>query len=206
MLSAAVLDLDASLVDTYGGSQDWSEVEGDGRPKIKERLFTISPTGEHMFGSKRPHCLNFLKTCYAVFDIVGVWSAGSEPYVNEVTLELFKTMPRMPDFIWTKADCSQTYYEDTNVIVRQKPLEKLWFHFPNIDRKRTLLFDDMQDVCSQNPLNHILLPQWKGNMSAFHKDDDVLEVMSDWLQHDLKGVKDFRTVEPPKLGTGFYHF
>lgn len=192
--SVLVLDLDATLVDTYGGDEDWLEVEGENRPVAKSRIFSISSNDTYMMGAKRPGLESFLSTAFDVFDVVGVWSAGSKCYVDQVILDVFKSSPRSPDFVWSKDDCPYGFIEHNETYVRQKPLVLLWDQFPHFDPKRTILVDDAEDVCAQNPLNHILIPPWNGKLEALHKEDNVLPTLTKWMREKLPGCKDFRAV------------
>ena len=71
MRSAAILDLDATLVNTFGDERDWSETEGEDRNPAKQRIFNLCvDKSMFMWGTKRPYAKEFLRTCFENFDIV----------------------------------------------------------------------------------------------------------------------------------------
>lgn len=197
MHSVVVLDLDATLVNIFGDVRNWIEVNGECRDDQCKRLIDFRiPTG-FLWGTKRPNIEVFLQSCFRNFDVVGVWSAGNYEYVHEIVREVFKS--RSPDFIWTKEDCVTCYHEDDETYVKSKPLSKLWKHFPNFDRKRTLLIDDAPDVCAQNPLNHVLVPPWEGTWDTLFKDDNVLKILQTWFDTKIRTTDDLTIIPYPDL-------
>jgi len=203
MKSVLVLDLDATLVNTFGTLDDWKEVNGECRTEHCRRLFTLNSESGFLWGTKRPHLDHFLETCFDHFDIVGVWSAGAYKYVNEIAADIFRDYT--VDFIWSKEDCISCYVEANETYVRSKPLVKLWDQYPDFDRKRTLLLDDAPDVCAQNPLNHVLIPPWGGSWDSLSKPDDVLLVMSAWIRENVQSKSDFTTTKMPNLSAGVHN-
>lgn len=204
MKSVLVLDLDATLVNTFGNINDWIEVDEECRTEQCKRLFSVKSEAGFLWGAKRPHLDHFLETSFNNFDVVGVWSAGSYQYVNEIATDICRNYAL--DFIWTKEDCVTCYVEENDSYVRSKPLFKLWDEYPEFDMKRTLLADDAPDVCAQNPLNHILVPPWQGRWDSLTKSDDVLIVFSEWILENAKTEPDFTTIKMPNLESGFYNF
>ena len=200
MSSVVVLDLDSTLVNTFGERDTWHEVNGECRAEQCERLFNLNSESGFMWGTKRPNLSKFLNSCFRNFDIVGVWSAGSYVYVHEVVEVIFGQ--RSPRFVWTKDDCVSCFAEQGGVYVNSKPLIKLWSKYPHFDPKRTLLIDDSPDVCAQNPLNFIHVPPWDGTWDSLSKSDNVLAKLSDWMD-SLKSVSDFTLHPVIDLTDGF---
>lgn len=193
--SCAVLDLDSTLIHTFGSFQTWQYVEKEPSERIRKRLFDIKTCGEFMWGTKRPYTSEFLQSCFETFDIVGVWSAGMKDYVHEIVAEIFTGAGiRCPDFIWSRKDCEDYFNEQTCSIVKQKPLSKLYSHFPELDNKRTLIFDDYTDVCWQDTMYHVHVPAWRGNFDTLTKADIHLKSLSKWIREDLPSSTDYKTV------------
>ena len=204
MQSVVVLDLDATLVNTFGNAENWNEVDGECRTEQCKRIFVVNSESGFVWGAKRPNLDTFLNSCFHNFDVVGVWSAGSYQYVNEIANEIFTE--NTPDFVWTKEDCVTCYVEEDETYVRSKPLVKLWDAFPDFDKRRTLLIDDAPDVCAQNPLNHVLIPSWTGKWDTLSKPDEVLNILSTWFRTDAKFSPDLTTAKIPDLSSGFHNF
>ena len=177
MKSCAVLDLDSTLVNMFGTDKEWNYMLGETRQDVLANTLDVKVHGNFMWGAKRPHCNAFLKACYETFDMVGVWSAGSVDYVDQIVEELFAPLGLRPAFVWAKPMCVDTAVESdrgsipegTELLkVKQKPLSKLFHAFPQIDPKRTLIFDDMKDVCEQDVLYHVHVPGFDGTFDTLH--------------------------------------
>jgi hypothetical protein len=190
--SCAVIDLDATLVHIWGDETDWYLVEGEERPKAVDRLVDIRFDRDFMWGTRRPHTDDFLEACFSCFDVVGVWSAGVAPYVNEIVEEVFIARGFKPHFTWSKTECVKTYHEESRQQIYQKPLTKLYNKIGNIDSNRTLLFDDNLWACEQDPLNHVLLPPWCGDMKTLHFDDDALLRLSKWIEQKVAPAENYK--------------
>lgn len=189
MASCAVLDIDSSLVDMFGTSHNWPNAKAHAEKK-NSRIVYLDKTYSFMWGTKRPHLEHFLETCKQNFDMVGVWSAGQHQYVTEVVKEIF---PYEPDFVWTRNDCvmSKTYKGD---VYRQKPLILLKSRLPQIDLKRTLIFDDYQVVCEQDTLNHIYLRPWEFQFDGITKPDPTLCNAAKWIKENVRNSDDYRFI------------
>ena len=192
MDSAIILDLDATLVDTFGSQRDWHLAIQELSKRKNDRIFQINADGLFLWGTKRPYTDTFLKSCFENADVVGVWSAGSKEYVDEVVQELFVSAPRSPDFVWSKEDCTPTLCKDK--IVKQKPLSKFWSAHPHVDPNRTIIFDDAKRVCAQHPRNHIMVKPWEGGVETLQKEDDTLRVLTTWISENMSRSKDITTI------------
>ena len=170
---------------------------GERRKKVLANTLTIKVDGNFMWGAKRPHCDEFLTTCFETFDLVGVWSAGSVEYVDEIVQELFGTRWKLA-FIWAKPMCVESIViggtdSDPEVLKnRQKPLSKLFKEFPYIDPNRTLIFDDMIEVCQQDSLHHVHVPAFTGKYDSLHSEDDSLLRLSNWMKTQLTKFHDYK--------------
>ena len=195
MKSCCVLDLDSTLVNMFGTDKDWSYTHGEKRPSVLASILDIKVSGGFMWGAKRPHCDLFLKTCFDLFDVVGVWSAGSTAYVEEVVVELFNVQNNLyPKFVWSKPKCVNGLIEDNFLRIKQKPLSLLFSEYPEIDPNRTLLIDDMQEVCEQDTLMHVHVPAFGGTFESLHSKDDTLLRLNNWMMSELPKSKDYKSI------------
>lgn len=200
--SCCVLDLDSTLVNTFGSEANWHLVVGETRKVPTERLFNLRFEELFMWGSERPYCYEFLDACFRNFDVVGIWSAGIQPYVHEIAYEVFAKKGFPPDFVWSKEDCVQTYNEEIEKPVRQKPLSKIYATLGDIDPKRTLLFDDNSLVCEQDALNHVTVPPWCGELESLHAPDNCLLLAAKWLDEKVAKANDYTTLSNKEIFTG----
>jgi hypothetical protein len=152
-----------------------------------------------MWGATRPHCETFLESCFNTFDIVGIWSAGVEPYVQQIAYEVFSSKGFVPHFVWSKEDCVQTYHEESEKVVRQKPLSKIYSTFGDIDPRKTLIFDDNSLVCEQDALNHVTIPAWCGDLETLHVPDNCLLLASEWLDQKVSKADNYISLSHKEL-------
>ena len=75
-----------------------------------------------MWGTKRPHVDDFIDHCFETFDMVIIWSAGTEKYVNKVVENLF--YKRKPHHVFHRDHCLMSLTHNGEEI-RQKPLSLL---------------------------------------------------------------------------------
>jgi TFIIF-interacting CTD phosphatase-like protein len=85
------------------------------------------------------------------------------------------------------------------MMIKQKPLIKVWRAFPDIDRDRTLIIDDMEEVCIQDAEHQILIPPWCGSLDSVHKHDDSLLNLSNWMKNKLPVSSDYKRVSTKGL-------
>ncbi len=191
MKSCAIIDLDSTVVNTFGTENNWSFVAHETRPGVKKRIYDIKVNGNFMWGTRRPFHKEFLNACLKYFDIVGVWSAGSAPYVKEIVEEVFE---QRPYFVWSKNDCTVGFLEEGYLRVRQKPLSKLFEEYPMIDPNRTLIFDDVESVCEQDSLLHVHVPPWHGDLETLYLEDTHLQSLSKWIATKIPNSQDYKTI------------
>lgn len=190
MSSCAVIDLDSTLINTFGYIDNWDRVSHITETRKKDRIFHIKTGSQFMWGTVRPHTSDFLNACFGTFDIVGVWSAGTNKYVKEIVEEVF---PQKPQFVWNREKCVDSIDHD-GVSIKQKPLRVLHNAYPNIDPKRTLLFDDHLIVCQQDTLYHVHIIPWESNFDGLHKPDDTLKKVATWIRKEVRNVEDYKTI------------
>lgn len=205
MKSCVVIDLDSSIIHTFGNADNYKFVDFEANTRYKHKIFSIRADSVMRWGTIRPGTKEFLNSCYANFDCVVVWSAGTYDYVYKIVEDVF---PVRPDVIWTRQDCVETLcdfegvvfderFEDENksTKVLQKPLEKLWTSYPDINPKKTVMVDDYIDVCLQNSLYHIHITAWDKAFESLNQCDPVLIRLAKWLP-TLKTYDDYKFASP----------
>ena len=189
--SCVVLDLDSTLIHTFGSQSQWSFVESHDSSRIKNRIFDVKVSDQLMWGSLRPYTKLFISTCFETFDLVGIWSAGTSEYVREIIREVFD---QQPHFIWTRKDCQLFFDQENGHKILQKPLTKLFEKYQQLDPLRTMIIDDYTDVCRQDTLYHVHIPVWGGKFESLTSIDRSLKQLSSWMKTSLKDQTDFKFV------------
>ena len=193
--SCGVLDLDSTLVNIFGHRGNWDNVSLETRKK-NNRIIVVDLKTEFMWGTKRPYIPEFLDACFKTFDMMIVWSAGSEAYVKNIVETLFTK--QKPHYIFSRNDCVMSISQEGDE-VRQKPLSLLKQRVPELDLKRTLIFDDFQEVCEQDILNHVHVDPWEGDFDGLTKRDTVLFDIVKWLP-ELRKYTDYRIAPHKRFG------
>ncbi|KAF5182515.1 Haloacid dehalogenase-like hydrolase (HAD) superfamily protein, partial [Thalictrum thalictroides] len=116
----------------------------------------------------RPFCCDFLKFCFAKFD-VGVWSSRTKKNVDSVINFIMPDKKQELLFCWDQSHCTETGFNtvenDCKPLVF-KELKKLWDkHEPNLpwekgeyNESNTLLLDDSPYKALLNPPNTAIFP------------------------------------------------
>ncbi|XP_078178492.1 uncharacterized protein LOC144572702 isoform X4 [Carex rostrata] len=117
-------------------------------------------------GFKRPFCVDFLKFCFANFE-VGVWSSRKQYNLAEAVHHLFGEMKNKLLFCWDQSKCTDTKFET----VEKKPLffkelNKLWekveanlpWEKGRFTPSNTLLVDDSPCKALRNPPYTAIFP------------------------------------------------
>ena len=199
-----VLDLDETFVHTISETKkDWELAKSLATEETNKRLYTIEDENKFMWGVIRPYHTEFLDACYSNFDIVGVWSAGTKLYVDDIVEYIFKSNGYEPHFIWSRTDCDNIYdkdYEDTRILY--KPLNKLYYNFEELNKYNTIIVDDNTEVCSKNSLNHILISKWKPKITEINKEDNVLLFYAEWMNSlDYDDYDSMKDIPLPKISS-----
>lgn len=179
--SCCVLDLDSTLVDTFGLEADCHLMQ-----ERNPIVFDICVRKTFMWGTVRPHFKEFLRACFRTFDVVGVWSAGNKSYVKAIVEEIFVRNGFMPAFVWTNEMCEIV---DDDI---HKPLRKVYAAFPDIDQKRTLLFDDLESCGAYDKENFVNVPAWSYGIESMSMDDHVLFHLSKWIREKVSKSKNYK--------------
>ncbi|XP_078178517.1 uncharacterized protein LOC144572720 [Carex rostrata] len=130
-------------------------------------------------GFKRPFCVDFLKFCFANFE-VGVWSSRKQYNLVEAVHHLFGEMKNKLLFCWDQSKCTDTKFET----VEKKPLffkelNKLWekveanlpWEKGRFTPSNTLLVDDSPCKALRNPPYTAIFPY---PYTFYNKEDNSL--------------------------------
>lgn len=188
--SCLVLDLDETLVHFFGSKEDWKYMKNYDNNQVKSRILDITVEDDFMWGIARPHYDKFLKEIFDIFDIVGVWSAGTEDYVQAIVKLIFPH--KKPYFVWSRSKCeTMITHNDT---IRQKPLAKLLEMYKEIDPDRIIIIDDRTEVCEQDTLHHIDIPTWDATFEDIDRTDTALLSLLTFMKQKLSKAKNFKLV------------
>lgn len=169
-----------------------------------DRLYKLLvPTGvgdAELWGVTRPHCKRWLRFCFDYFHMVGIWSAGSKPYVEAMVETLFSGLPP-PDVVFTADDTLFTRVDsDSLTRVPEKPILKLVKSHPmfqNMNLTNTLILDDNASNFNFNVDNGILIPAYNPELrpDILLQTDNRLRELEDWLmQPGVINALDVRTL------------
>lgn len=188
---AIIFDLDQTLVATqeYCSREKEQILTNPKFESLRKRMYDLStkPSSPgkipwNFWGLTRPHLQEFLDFAFSYFRVVGVWSAGTKDYVDEIVKFIFPEGKRQPHIVFTRDDIIQT--EETEV---GKPLIKLYNHNEVFQRymneKNTLIIDDNLTTSIYNSENIVHIPKYDPpcNLNAMEKDDIALLQLKQWL-------------------------
>ena len=123
----------------------------------------------------RPGTRQFIKNCKKLFDVIGIWSHGTEDWVEDF-LKHIKISRKYFDFVL----CRHHPGDWT------KPL--VWIHKKyGTDPKKTVMIDDTPDVVVRNKTNVFIVPEYVSSSK-----DRVLERLETYLFELVKIDGDFR--------------
>ena len=175
-----IFDLDETLVSTIPRDQlprAWRTMDTDDYDYAYEPDDTV--------GFIRPYCKKLLDVSFKYFDMVGIWTAGSQDYASTIVPVVFGE--RTPSFVWTREESvlslnGQYFY---------KPLSKLWQSQRKIDIARTIIVDDRLETAIANPANLILMPKFRATDSNAFKDVELLKLAAFIKEIGTSDVDDY---------------
>jgi len=192
-----ILDLDETLVHTFDITDDFQAFSDDLSDEQKQRVYVLKfPGGETLVGYIRPHAEEFLKTAFEEFETVGVWSAGTEYYVNLIVGLLFTD--QKPLFVMSRDQCNELIVGKETTPCRYKPLEVVYHHYPDHNESNTVIVDDRHDICSLNCMNNIRIPEFQINSRTYYDlvDDSTLLTLAKWFQsEEFRKARDVRSIK-----------
>lgn len=171
-----VLDLDetlihAALISDTGGHYD--------RPSD----FYVADVQYKVY--KRPGVHDFLEHCFSTFKSVGLWTAGTLPYAQEILPHLCD-MSRF-SFVWGRERCTRQKNMETWEEYWVKDIQKLKkFGF---SKSQILCVDDSPEKFERSFGNYIYIPPFEGD-----PDDGYLVLLRQFLDQ-LGPLPDMRSVE-----------
>jgi len=221
-----ILDLDETAVHSYENPEFidrygiYSDPETSrkfhplGVPQVAYSMFLVLPNGalSRTWGLYRPNIYEFLRFAKGYFRNIIVWSAGIDPYVNEIVKGLFleSGLPT-PKVVWCRSNCS--IYQD----IYHKPIHDLITYISNsphstlkIDPKWTIIVDDRLHTFMQNPNSGVLIPPYHpGNNrpgkiptmeDLLDRSDDALLKLMEWLKRpEVMHAPDIRDMDKTKI-------
>jgi TFIIF-interacting CTD phosphatase-like protein len=205
-LKCIVLDIDETLLCTQKMPYELSnfilknEKDEKFNPLI-DRFYKISidtsdnPTPIIMNGVFRPHLPEFLNFCKENFELVIIWSAGSQEYVESI-VKLFKQKFMFePHFFMTKNDLvfiDDGFYKELEKIIADRIFLKNIISLNNM-----IVLDDNEMTFDLNYDNAIHIPQYNPSISfeSLLKDDDCLLLTMKFLSDPaVKYCQDIRKI------------
>lgn len=194
-----ILDLDETLVHSW---EDPDFLEMLGIYVDVETYRKFHPTGsqqicysfeidfsdseKRFWGLHRPHLHEFLCFARQYFDNIIVWSAGIQPYVQEITRQVFlDTGLPPPKLIWSRTNCSlyqKTYHKPIHELTVD--LSNRYYGSLKINPESTLILDDKIYTFMENPQNGVLIPPYcpgKDRESGNPEMEDLLDRSDDAL-------------------------
>lgn len=130
------------------------------KPKLNEEfpdyvgyVHEATLLGKH-YTWKRPHLDEFLQYAFEHFE-VAVWSSAWRENVDKLCEFVFTPEQRaLLLFEWdqTNCDCVEPHPDPAETKpLYEKPLQKVWKHFPKYDESNTIIFDDSPLKMRNNP-------------------------------------------------------
>lgn len=170
-----VIDLDECLVKMFADEWDLYEriMRSPSLLSLRGRTVVVRlDDGMYIWGIKRPHLREFIMFCFARFDTVSVWSAGTFDYVHLVTRQLFRDV-HLPDIVLTRLNVENgergSYW---------KPLDRFYRMVDDgsVGPSNTFLLDNRPENFVKNVGNGIHIPDYdpEPTVEELSRDDDSL--------------------------------
>lgn len=145
-LTCLVLDLDETLIHTW--KRDDPRLQKKAKTEASDRYYEFKLDDDYLYwGVLRPDVADFLKYAFRKFDIVGIWTAATADYANEIKNRLEQESEFNFHFVWSREMCTLVKGEYI------KPLARLFSSFPDIDPDNTVMLDDKRTIAVYNPRN-----------------------------------------------------
>lgn len=177
-----VLDLDETLVHSFCDTEEErkSNIDSEHTAKVGKhiRYYEFHDTNGRVWGMKRPYVTEFLKFCNDYFDNIGIWSAGTQNYVESIVKALGGDGSIFtPAFILSRKQC------DVHKGDKKKPLWLIYQNYPEFSSSNTLFIDDNYNYAEENLLNWIQIPLYDPvGDEIFSESDTSLKTVEKWLK------------------------
>lgn len=203
-----VFDMDETLLHTFDTrkTMDFYDMQKLVKSKDVSRMFSDQPflfSEEHWVAIKRPGCDDILRYSIDNFDVVVIWSAGSDDYVIAMCKELLKIFTvhdRIKVKIFPQSKCYNVKMpEYENGMARTKPLLKLIPFFPDITMENIIFVDDNEDNGMHNEENFLMIPKFKprcsvGSIRRSNRDRCLITLLEFLEKKDVKKSKNLVSV------------
>lgn len=145
-----ILDIDGTLVHTVAQHEGMIFGEPD-----------YEDLDLHLCSYKRPGLDTFMEFCFTHFQSVSLWTAGTQEYADFIARSIapkgFQFL-----FILSRVHCKDHPAIDGTLV---KDMNDLWrsdiAKTFQITEENSLIVDDNEDYCSNNPNNSIIIKTWK---------------------------------------------
>jgi len=220
-----ILDLDESAVHSWENGQfvEYYGIYSDpvvyrkfhplGSPQIAYSMLLNLPNGPaRIWGLTRPYLYEFLAWANTYFDNIIVWSAGIQPYVEEIIRQIFlEAGLRSPKLVWARnrtPNYNGMYHKPIAEIIRE--LTTRPYTTVEIDPKWTVVVDDKQHTFMLNPNSGILIPPYHPGRQRHDKiptmedlldrsDRCLLQLMAWFERPDVKSAPDITMVDKTRI-------
>jgi hypothetical protein len=147
----------------------------------------------------RPGLIDFLTRCFVHFEVV-FWDSKSEVYMDDIIPAMLGRMKEgttfKPLFVWSRKECKVTKFEDGIPLEWGKPLQKVFWRYPEFNHANTVMIDHKICRLGGNPATNLIIP------TAFYVvelqkvgDDKAFMKTSLWPQlqtlYRCKGIEQF---------------
>jgi hypothetical protein len=172
-----IFDIDETLVHTFDSKNGYKSAE---KNPLYE-LYTMDIEDDFFWGYVRPFARELLVTC-SKYGNIAFWSAGDEDYVREIVKILLKPIPEVrPMFVWSRSSCvympeNKLNKKTLNEGDLKKPLEKVCLQ-KNILMDNIIIFDDRNDVGSENLANLLWVNAFRPDKKNHNDDKELLDII-----------------------------
>ena len=179
-----VLDLDATLVDSYideGAKELYDLIQRYAKvhnPDFMKRVVKFRIPGVIDFGFTilRPYTMEFLNFASRFFRKISVWTAGTKDYAEEMVRILFQPPLMIPEIVFSRDDCLSTKIK--------------------VPKKASTLLNNLKDMMQQaspsNPTTRMLykplISLAKFEFDIMNQDKEVTLTNNDDVEKLLKDI------------------
>lgn len=187
---AIVWDLDQTLVHSSSDMGAYTRLQLYSNPDnmdIRGRVvkFDFIFEGEpHTFWTIfRPGAFEAMKFSFEHFRHVIVWSAGVDPYVEQIVKYLFNGLPQ-PDRWFGRSSCVPKILPDGKILYT-KPMQELCKMVPGVEMNSVTIIEDRAAVLATNIENGILISAYEivyPTPTSIRNPDNELHKLMRWYK------------------------
>lgn len=216
-----ILDLDETLVHSWENPDFLEKYEIYSNPS-RYRLFhpvgssqiaysmaleMPNNTKSRIWGLHRPHLYEFLNFAGHYFDNIIVWSAGIQPYVEEITKQIFlESGLNPPKMVWSRSNCQNyngLYHKPIYELISE--LSQRQYQTFEVDPRWTLIVDDRSHTFMLNTQSGVLIPPYHPGKyptleQLLDRSDTALLKLKSWLERpEVKDAPDVRLLDKSRI-------